>query len=300
MTGLAGGGRRSAGGQARGITAAGLLALASCVTAAPPPIRLTVMSWNIGDATGVEPAVHAVVEVLAALGWKDVYLLQEVLSSTRATELVDGIARAGGGPYHLAHSPVLGLAVLSREPLEPAETFVASASPLGRGALLVRTAARGRAVSVVDVHLDPIAKMRDASGRVDMGLARALGTVLREMVASTPRRDSVAEMLAWLERLAGSDASEPPGARVPLVVAGDFNTVPSSGAVRLMSERLVDASASSGHSLMGTYRRVRLPLRPRVDYVFVSSSITVLDARAVRRTAGDHYPVIATLELPPP
>jgi endonuclease/exonuclease/phosphatase family metal-dependent hydrolase len=142
----------------------------------------------------------------------------------------------------------------------------------------------------VDIHLDPIPKPRDESGRVSLGLWRAMGAVFREMSLRSPRSESVAEILRWLDGKAAG----------PVILAGDFNTVPSSAAIRLMSERFVDAAAAAGRSLSGTYWRVRLPLRPRVDYIFVSAGIAVVDARTVKRTAGDHYPVVAVLELPPP
>jgi endonuclease/exonuclease/phosphatase family metal-dependent hydrolase len=268
------------------------LVLSSCVTVEPPPPppRLAVMSWNVGDAVGIVPPLEGVVGVLAAAGWKDVYLLQEVLTGDRASRLVAAIAAAGGGAYHLAYDRGQRVAMLSREPLGPPEAFVAPSSALGRGAFVAKTLVAGRAVTLVDIHLDPIPKPRDSSGRVSLGLLSAIGAVLREMSWKSPRSESVAEILRWLD---GRDAG-------PMVVGGDFNTVPSSAAIRLMSDRFVDAAAAAGRSLSGTYWRVRLPFRPRVDYIFVSSGISVVDARTVRRTAGDHYPVVAVLELPPP
>jgi endonuclease/exonuclease/phosphatase family metal-dependent hydrolase len=180
-------------------------------------------------------------------------------------------------------------------PLEGQRTFVAPSSPLGRGALLVRAAA-DRLITLVSVHLDPIAKDRDAAGRVDMGLGRAAATVLREMFSRTARSASARELIDWLER-AGITPGE------PVVIAGDFNTVPSSWAIRAMAERYVDAaaaaSASTGRPLRGTYRRVRLPFRPRIDFVFVSPGVRVVAAGTHRRTPGDHYPVLATLEVAP-
>ena len=175
---------------------------------------------------------------------------------------------------------------------------MAPSSPTGRGALLVRAASPGgRAVTLVDVHLDPVPKRRDEAGRVDMGFGGAAGAVLREMFTRTARSRSAAELLAWLDRAAAPADGE------PVVIAGDFNTVPSSAAVRLMAERYIDAAAASsavtGRPLRGTYRRVRLPLRPRIDYVFVSRDVRVVEGRAFLRTAGDHYPVLATLELAP-
>lgn len=279
---------------------AAALALVSCLTTGAPqpaPARLQVMSWNAGDATGVVPSADAVVEVLGAAGWQDVYLLQEVLTAQRAEALRDGIASSGGGTYHLAYSERLAAAVLSRAPLAAPLTFVAPSSPLGRGALLVRAAAAGGAVTLVDVHLDPIPKRRDARGRVDMRFGGAVAVVLRETLTGTARSAAAAELLAWLE------ATVAPGAGERLVIGGDFNTVPSSRTVRLMSERFVDAAAASaaasGRPLRGTYRRVRFPLRPRVDFIFVSPALAVLDARTLRLTPGDHYPVLATLEVAP-
>jgi endonuclease/exonuclease/phosphatase family metal-dependent hydrolase len=247
------------------------------------------MSWNVGDATGVLPPVEGVVGVIASLPWQDAYLLQEVLTSQRCALIVDGIAAAGGGAYNVAWDEGLRVAVLCRGAIESRAPFVARSSPLRRGALLVRTSVAGVPVALVDVHLDPIPKQRDPSGTVNLGVLGAIRMGLAEMLTRTPRSGAVAEMLAWLDGLAQGP--------VATVVAGDFNTVSSSWAIGLMSERFVDAANSVGKA-RGTYRRVRLPILPRVDFVFVSDWLRVADSTTVRRTPGDHYPVLATVELP--
>jgi endonuclease/exonuclease/phosphatase family metal-dependent hydrolase len=81
--------------------------------------------------------------------------------------------------------------------------------------------------------------------------------------------------------------------RGPLILTGDFNARPTAPEIRLLGRRLRDAAALRG---------LRRPTagNARVDYVFVSRGITVLDARIPSPSAyrvSDHRPLIVRLRL---
>ncbi len=93
----------------------------------------------------------------------------------------------------------------------------------------------------------------------------------------------------------------------PKIITGDFNAGESSEPIRWMSAK----------GFVDSYRSV-FPLEPesatyhgwtgtlegdKIDYVFVSSNIEILEAEIVRQKVGDyfvsdHYPVTATLKFP--
>ena len=80
-----------------------------------------------------------------------------------------------------------------------------------------------------------------------------------------------------------------------VVVAGDFNTVPFTKTIRFMNRHYDDALLGSGDYLTGTYRRVGGAILPRVDFIFHSTALSVVEARVIQERAGDHYPVYAEL-----
>ena len=82
----------------------------------------------------------------------------------------------------------------------------------------------------------------------------------------------------------------------PCVMAGDFNAQPQQEELRPLMERLTDAwtscSVEPGYTIPSTG-----PAK-RIDYVFASESLRVVDARVVGTRASDHLPVVVELELP--
>jgi endonuclease/exonuclease/phosphatase family metal-dependent hydrolase len=78
-------------------------------------------------------------------------------------------------------------------------------------------------------------------------------------------------------------------ARLPTVVAGDFNAGPRSRAVRQLRVRYQDAwRAGSG---AGATIRGR-----RIDYLWVSAQLRPVRTWVVRSSASDHLPVVSDLE----
>lgn len=85
---------------------------------------------------------------------------------------------------------------------------------------------------------------------------------------------------------------------LPLVICGDFNASPLSGVYRQLGRDLRDVQRGRAQ------RRATWPSwLPfwRIDHMFVSPDISVLDARVLRdgfsRTASDHLPLLADLSI---
>jgi endonuclease/exonuclease/phosphatase family metal-dependent hydrolase len=109
-------------------------------------------------------------------------------------------------------------------------------------------------------------------------------TVLNTHLSEVP--EARAAQVRWILRTIA-------GIRGPLILMGDFNARPTAPEIRLLTRRLRDAAA---------VRRLRTPTvaNTRLDYVFVSRGITVLDARIPSPSAyrvSDHRPLIVRLRL---
>lgn len=82
----------------------------------------------------------------------------------------------------------------------------------------------------------------------------------------------------------------------PVILVGDFNSVPNSYEYYHLVEGLNDAFVESGRGSSTSFHDYKFPIR--IDYVFTSQSIQPLSYRVDRSVRiSDHYPVITTFKL---
>lgn len=81
--------------------------------------------------------------------------------------------------------------------------------------------------------------------------------------------------------------------RAAVVLCGDFNDTPVSYTYTQISRRLKDAFTIAGLGLGNTYNQI-FPLL-RIDYVFVSDEIHVLEYKRIKIYYSDHYPILIEL-----
>lgn len=82
----------------------------------------------------------------------------------------------------------------------------------------------------------------------------------------------------------------------PVILAGDFNSVPNSYEYYHLSEGLEDAFLDAGKGSATSFHDYKFPIR--IDYIFSSKSIQPISYTVDRSVKlSDHYPVIATFLL---
>ncbi len=91
-----------------------------------------------------------------------------------------------------------------------------------------------------------------------------------------------------------------PDCHSPVIVCGDFNALPGSGAHRLLTRHLRDVQeAAEGHRPKKTLPG-RYPMA-RIDHVFVDSTVQVMGitvpATELEQVASDHLPLVVDLRL---
>ena len=83
----------------------------------------------------------------------------------------------------------------------------------------------------------------------------------------------------------------------PVILMGDFNTVPGSGIYRALARRLMDAQSLAPQRARATFP-ASAPLL-RIDHVFLSAGLDVIAADVARlpgaRQASDHLPLIVDI-----
>ncbi len=82
----------------------------------------------------------------------------------------------------------------------------------------------------------------------------------------------------------------------PVIVCGDLNNTAFSHAYKLVRGEKKDAFLEAGSGFGKTFNYKSLPIR--IDFVFTSEAIEVLDFQNAYPNLSDHFPITTTLKLP--
>lgn len=79
----------------------------------------------------------------------------------------------------------------------------------------------------------------------------------------------------------------------PILLCGDFNNTPFSYTYRKLKENMQDAFRERGNGLGTTFKFEAYPMR--IDYIFASEELEILNFDTMKKTFSDHYAVRATV-----
>ncbi len=212
-------------------------------------LLLKLLSWNI---YGGRIGMTKVVNVLNA-SQADIYYSG---ADDPARQL-----RAAFPQWSLARGGSRGeLVILSRRPLTGRRE-----AHLGRGRPCLLAELEG--VTLIDVHFSTA-----LGGR---SLSTSRGQYLKYLAHTSAIRSEQTDALLKLMKAI-------PG---PLVVAGDFNSLPTMDPPTRLSTVL--RPVTTGPTYFGW----------RIDYIFASPALAPKDGQVVETSASDHLPITATLDL---
>ena len=241
---------------------------------------LRVMTYNVHSCIGMDGKLSPkrIARVIANYN-PDVIALQELDVGRVRTDEMDQahlIAQQLEMEFHFhpaleINEEKYGDAVLSRYPMRvvkacpfPDIPRLAGFEP--RGALWVEILLGGRQVQVINTHI-------------------GLRIIERKM---------------QIEHLLGPEWLGHTACQGPVILCGDFNTLPISPLYRKIASQLDDTQLKCNNGRPNGTWFGHYPIG-RIDYIFVSSDISVLDTHVPRtnmtRRASDHLPLIANVEL---
>ncbi len=261
----------------------------SAPKASPEKLTFRVMTANIGHCSHFpKPSIEDWVEVLNIDPKPNILLLQDVQNQ----QSVDRLAKELGYRYWVTdagyRSKGIDLAILSRWKLKDSEYLSFKASRTGKGFLWAEIEVQDKEFLVCTVHLDRVRHVpRRKDKELDFPWKGLFNDLYQEIFTQTVRSKSAKELIIWLKE----------NREVPVIIGGDFNTIPLSRTIWKMCRAYEDVLWPSWDFFRGTYRLIDLPLKPRIDYIFYSEGMDCLEARIVRRSAGDHFPVVAELRI---
>lgn len=245
-----------------------------------PGQTLRILTYNVHRWLGTDRQISPtrIAEVIASCQ-PDIVALQEVrVGRVRAGEVDQAATVASALGMDLHFQPTIrilgeqyGIAVLARHSsriVKAGRLPTQSARPSfeKRSALWVAVEINGQTIQVVNAHLS---------------------------LRSGERRTQAAALV-------GRDWIGHPDCAEPAVLLGDFNAPPLSRSYRMIADRLQDAQLSNSFGEPQPTFHTRAPVL-RLDHVFVTKSIEVIDAGPVRtplaRVASDHFPLLAQLRV---
>jgi endonuclease/exonuclease/phosphatase family metal-dependent hydrolase len=231
---------------------------------------LRVMTFNIHYGEGRDGAqdLSRIAEIIKEAN-VDIVGLQEVDNFqprskfvNQAKWLADELGMYGVYGANLSVGPSqYGNAILSRFPIVSYTNMPLPSGGLEpRGCLLAEMDVNGRQLAFLSTHL---------------GLSK--DERLRQV-------DSILDMIREIA--------------VPTVLVGDWNDIPDSEEVTTTTSVLSDVYVRLKRENEGaTFAFGTRKPNVRIDYVFVSSDIVVLDAKTIDTQGSDHYPVVVELDI---
>lgn len=145
----------------------------------------------------------------------------------------------------------------------------------------------GQIIRVVNVYLEPF--RLDKSMLKFEGLLKQGGKMANLISYMTPTFKAHEDQIRKIRKVI--DFSP-----YPVILAGDFNSVPNSYEYYNLGKDLQDAFLTVGNGASTSFHDYKVPLR--IDYIFTSKSIIPISYKVDHSVKlSDHYPVIAEFLL---
>ncbi|WP_027378694.1 endonuclease/exonuclease/phosphatase family protein [Chryseobacterium daeguense] len=145
----------------------------------------------------------------------------------------------------------------------------------------------GKIVRIINVYLEPF-RLHKSMLKYD-GLSKQGGKINTLLAHMIPTFKAHEDQIKKIRKAV--DLSP-----YPVILAGDFNSVPNSYEYYNLGKDLQDAFLTTGNGSSSSFHDYKVPLR--IDYIFSSKSIIPLSYKVDQSVQlSDHYPVIAEFLL---
>ncbi|CAD7806341.1 hypothetical protein CHRY9390_01497 [Chryseobacterium aquaeductus] len=147
---------------------------------------------------------------------------------------------------------------------------------------------RGKTYRIINLYLQPFKfekSMIKLNGNTEQDEQKVKG-IVRRLIPTFKTHQEQVEIIR-------KSIDESP---YPVILAGDFNSVPNSYEYYHLGKGLKDAFFEVGKGSGTSFHDYKFPIR--IDFIFTSPSITPIIYKVDRSVhLSDHYPVIATFKL---
>lgn len=155
-------------------------------------------------------------------------------------------------------------------------------------ALYADVVVKGKRIRFVNVYLEPFQlhkSMVKPTSDIDENEEKARGLVRKFLPVFKTHQEQVEILKDFIKK-----------SPYPVILAGDFNSVPNSYEYYTISDILQDCFLKAGNGFSTSFHDYKFPIR--IDYIFSSKELKPLSYKVDRtRKLSDHYPVMATFSL---
>ncbi|MCD9618464.1 endonuclease/exonuclease/phosphatase family protein [Chryseobacterium gleum] len=201
----------------------------------------------------------------------DVFLLQE---DAGIKYHFDGYQKANPGG---------GLTILTKHKIIKQQIIDPQDEDVRIPGVLADIEIKGRTYRFIDVYLNPFRFQKDMvklNGDTDTDEQKIKDVIKRLIPTFKKHQDQVALIREAIEN-----------SPYPVILAGDFNSVPNSYEYYHLSDGLEDTFLTAGKGSATSFHDYKFPIR--IDYVFSSKSLKAISYKVDRSVSiSDHYPVI--------
>ncbi len=237
---------------------------------------ISVLTYNCGNQ-GKQPNLEQITEVIRYAGKPDIIFLQDI---TWPVKVPDICKRLNYPHYVTARkqpAPLANLAIISKYPLSKDEklSFNLGKKPVGLSAVVTVNKIK---IFLCCVKLPSLSQ--DIVNKDDsISIVKVVKVLYKEIFDETEHLKNVDTIMGYIKNKKMER----------VILGGDFNTIPLSRPIRLITKRYKDSFWWSIKQFMGT--RIKHFITPRIDYIFCSCSFGVIKKCIINKTYGDHYPV---------
>jgi len=201
----------------------------------------------------------------------DIFLLQEDAGNEYQFE---GYQKANPGG---------GLTILTKHKIIKQQIIDPQDEEVRIPGLLADIEIKGKTYRFIDVYLNPFRfekEMVKLNGNTDTNEQKIKDVIKRLIPTFKKHQEQVGLIREVIEN-----------SPYPVILAGDFNSVPNSYEYYHLSDGLEDTFLTAGKGSATSFHDYKFPIR--IDYVFSSKSLKAISYKVDRSVSiSDHYPVI--------
>lgn len=179
-------------------------------------------------------------------------------------------------------NPGGGLTILTRHKILKQQIIEPQDGELRIPGLLADIEIKGKTYRFIDVYLNPFRfqkEMVKLNGDTDNDEQKIKDVVKRLIPTFKKHQDQVTLIREAIDN-----------SPYPVILAGDFNSVPNSYEYYHLSEGLEDAFVEAGRGSATSFHDYKFPIR--IDYIFSSKTVKAISYKVDRSVSiSDHYPV---------
>lgn len=268
---------------------------------------IRVMSYNIREfkpeTGGREGGVERFLQEIKTVR-PDILCLQELNNSNKPNFMADGnvleVKKALGmsyaffsKDYYLFDSVVVqGSVIVTRYPVLDSGRIKLTNDAIAPHVIYADVLVKGDTLRVMTTHLQSFGlESADYADLSDIkyfrkgiisSLSHLIGKFRRVFLLQNRQAAKLAEVVRQSPH--------------PVILCGDFNSVPNAYTYFTARGKLQDAFLKKGRGIGTTYYRLSSTLR--IDYIFTDPRLPIASFRVIPKVLSDHFPVVAEIALP--